>query len=104
MGKMAKMMGGMKRKPKPRLHISARVDSYSDVTEVPYDETKYLVEDLGKCEAAIKKIESELETFIPEDVAAEVKKSLENQLAEEKDRVSELKLKIKNAKKKRSRR
>jgi hypothetical protein len=102
MGKLAGMMDGMERKPKPRLHISAHVDTY-DEPPVVYDDSKYLRKDLKRCEETIKKIRSELDTFIPEDVAAKVKKSLEDQLESEKDRIAELKLQIKNVKK-RSRR
>lgn len=100
MGKMATMMGGMEKKPKARLHISAHVDSYGGAeVESPYDDTKYLRKDLARCKATIKKIQSELDTFIPEDVAAKVKDSLVEQLESEKNQVEEIRLKIKHAKK-----
>jgi hypothetical protein len=97
MGKMATMMGGLNRKPKARLHISAHVDTYGDSPE-PYDDTKYLRKSLTRCKATIKKIQNELDTFIPEDVAEKVKNSLTEQLQSEKNRVEELRLQIKHAK------
>jgi hypothetical protein len=99
MGKMADMMAGGPRKPQPRLHISAHVDDYDIAGEMPFDDTKYLRKDLARVKGTIKKIESELATFVPEDVAEKVRKSLEAQLASEKDRVAELRLQIKHAKK-----
>lgn len=98
MGKMATMMGGMEKKPKPRLHISAHVDSYGVEMSDPYDDTKYLRKDLARCKSTVKKIQSELDTFIPEDVAAKVKDSLTEQLESKKNRIEEIRLKIKHAK------
>ena len=105
MGKMATMMGGMNKKPQPRLHISAHVDNYGgEEPSDPYDDVKYLKKDLSRCQATQKKIQSELDTFIPEDVAAKVKKSLEEQLESEKLSEEETKMRIRHAKKKRARR
>ena len=101
---MASMMGGMEKKPKPRLHINARVSEYGDDLVEEYDDSKYLKEDLARCKATIKKIQSELDTFIPEDVAAKVRGALTDQLESEKNRVEEIRLRIKHAKKKRARR
>jgi len=99
MGKMADMMAEGPRKPQPRLYITAHVDDYGTEVAEPFDDTKYLRKDLARCKATVKKIESELDTFVPEDVAARVRKSLEDQLESEKDRIAELRLQIKNAKK-----
>lgn len=98
MGAMAKMMQGLDKKPKPRLHVNARVEAYGGEQAMPGVDTSYLRERLAECKVIVKKIQHELDTFVPEDAAAMVKKSLQEQLDNEKLEIQELRMRIKHAK------
>ena len=91
-GEMAKMLDKVKART-PKLQVHAYMSEGDEVE--PIDDSRFLKEDLARCNRTIKAIEKELETWVPEDVAAKVKKQLEANLEREKGRVAELKAQLK---------
>ena len=92
-GDMAKMMDKV-RVRSPKLQVHAYMAEENEVPD-SFDDTRFLKDDLARCNRTIKAIEKELETWVPEDVAAKVKKQLEANLEREKGRVAELKAQLK---------
>ncbi len=89
-GQISKMMS--KTKLNPQLQVSAFITTGD---EPAFDDTAYLKEDLKRCDAKINKIKSVLDNWIPEDIAAQAKKSLEADLENEKAQRASIKAQLK---------
>ena len=84
---------------KPKMVVHAYMSQGDEPVEV--DDSQYLKDDMDRSTKTIDAIEKQLETWVPEDIAAKVKKQLEAELDRERIRVAELKaqLKIREARK-----
>jgi hypothetical protein len=90
-GGLARMMNKTSVKPKLQVHAYMAEDEPCEV----FDDSKYLKEDLARCNRTITAIENQLKTWVPEDIAAKVKKQLEANLEREQTRAAELKAQLK---------
>lgn len=86
---------GRLKKKSPELEVSVYLPHKNEGVEPMHDDSKYLKEDLKREVKRAAEYDKILETWVPEDVAAQAKKEVEKKLAECKIRVRELKARIK---------
>jgi hypothetical protein len=77
---------------KPKIDVSVHVPLRDEPT---IDEKRFIRQDLTRMREKAKRYQSVLDTWVPEDVAAKAKKSVEERLDDCKMRIRELNTRLK---------
>ena len=105
MGKIGQMLSsfsenGVLKKASPvklEIHANVRRAYPGEAVATDMHELKYLKEDRARLLKEVKDIKKQLENWIPEDIAALAKKSLEKQLADRESDLEVCKMRVQHA-------